>query len=132
MNERRRGLLTTGCHQTFWSADNRLSLAKCLVLSPAKSLLKTSCIFPILLCTLFNNIRHSMIYSVVHCFYLFSYIIYVRTRFFLHDLYMSNDEVSITQDFHFHCESLNVPLHLRCGSYLHEQIDFSHTHIRAI
>ena len=27
----RRGLLTTGCHQTFWSADNRLSLAKCLV-----------------------------------------------------------------------------------------------------
>ena len=33
---------------------------------------------------------------------------------------------------HFHCESLNEPLHLRCGSYLHEQIDFSHTHIRAI
>ena len=33
---------------------------------------------------------------------------------------------------HFQCESLNEPLHLRCGSYLHEQIDFSHTHIRAI
>ena len=33
---------------------------------------------------------------------------------------------------HFHCESLNEPLHLRCGSYLHEQIDLSHTHIRAI
>ena len=33
---------------------------------------------------------------------------------------------------HFHCESLNEPLHLRCGSYLHEQIDLSHTHLRAI
>ena len=33
---------------------------------------------------------------------------------------------------HFNCKSLNEPLHLRCGSYLHEQIDFSHTHIRAI
>ena len=33
---------------------------------------------------------------------------------------------------HFHCESLNEPLHLRCGSYLHEQIALSHTHIRAI
>ena len=32
----------------------------------------------------------------------------------------------------FHCESLNEPLHLRCGSYLHEQIDLSHTHIRTI
>ena len=31
VNKSRRGLLTTGCHQTFWSADNRLSLAKCLV-----------------------------------------------------------------------------------------------------
>ena len=30
------------------------------------------------------------------------------------------------------CESLNEPLHLRCGSYLHEQIDLSHTHIQAI
>ena len=27
----RQGLLTTGCHQTFWSGDNRLSLTKCLV-----------------------------------------------------------------------------------------------------
>ena len=33
---------------------------------------------------------------------------------------------------HFHCESLNEPLHLRCGSYLHEQIDLSHTLIHAI
>ena len=33
---------------------------------------------------------------------------------------------------HFNCESLNEPLHLRCRSYLHEQIDLSHTHIRAI
>ena len=33
---------------------------------------------------------------------------------------------------HFHCESLNEPLHLRRGSYLHEQIGLSHTHIRAI
>ena len=33
---------------------------------------------------------------------------------------------------HFHCESLNEPLHLRCGSYLHEHIDLSHTHIRTI
>ena len=33
---------------------------------------------------------------------------------------------------HFHCESLNEPVHLRCGSYLHEQVDLSHTHIRAI
>ena len=33
---------------------------------------------------------------------------------------------------HFHCESLNEPLHLRCGSYLHEQMDLSHTHICAI
>ena len=36
------------------------------------------------------------------------------------------------QYLHFHCESLNEPVHLRCGSYLHEQIDLSHTHIRAI
>ena len=28
---------------------------------------------------------------------------------------------------HFHCESLNEPLHLRRGSYFHEQIDLSHT-----
>ena len=27
------------------------------------------------------------------------------------------------QYLHFHCESVNEPLHLRCGSYLHEQID---------
>ena len=33
---------------------------------------------------------------------------------------------------HFHCESLKEPLHLRRGSYLHEQIRLSHTHIRAI
>ena len=39
---------------------------------------------------------------------------------------------SILQYLHFHCESLNEPLHLRCGLYLHEQIDFSHTHICAI
>ena len=26
---------------------------------------------------------------------------------------------------HFHCESLNEPLHLRCGSYLHNFIVFS-------
>ena len=38
----------------------------------------------------------------------------------------------ITYYLHFYCESLNEPLHLRCGSYLHEQIDLSHTHIRAI
>ena len=32
---------------------------------------------------------------------------------------------------HFHCESLNEPLHLRCGSYLHEQITFEpHQHTR--
>ena len=37
-----------------------------------------------------------------------------------------------TKYLHFHCESLNEPLRLRCGSYLHEQIDLSHTHIRAI
>ena len=29
-------------------------------------------------------------------------------------------------------DHLNAPKHLRCGSYLHEQIDLSHTHIRAI
>ena len=40
--------------------------------------------------------------------------------------------VNITQYLHFHCESLNEPLHLRCGSYLHELIDLSHTNIRAI
>ena len=33
---------------------------------------------------------------------------------------------------HFHCESINDPLHLRCGSYLHEQIDLSHDPICAI
>ena len=33
---------------------------------------------------------------------------------------------------HFQWESLNEPLHLRCGSYLHEQIDLSHTNLRAI
>ena len=38
--------------------------------------------------------------------------------------------VNITQYLNFHCEPLNEPLHLRCGSYLHEQIDLSHTHIR--
>ena len=38
----------------------------------------------------------------------------------------------IQQYLHFHCESLNEPLHLRCGSYLHDQIDLSHTYIRAI
>ena len=32
----------------------------------------------------------------------------------------------------FYCESLNEPLHLRCGSYLHEQIVLSRIHIRAI
>ena len=40
--------------------------------------------------------------------------------------------VNILQYLHFHCESLNELLHLRCGSYLHEKIDLSHTHIRAI
>ena len=40
--------------------------------------------------------------------------------------------VNILKYLHFHCESLNEPLHLRCGSYLHEQVDLSHTHIRAI
>ena len=30
---------------------------------------------------------------------------------------------------HFHCKSLNEPLHLRCGSYLREQLDLRHTHI---
>ena len=38
----------------------------------------------------------------------------------------------ITYYLHFHCESLNEPLHLRCGSYLHEQIDLSHFYIGAI
>ena len=33
---------------------------------------------------------------------------------------------------HFQCKSLNEPLHLRCRSYLHEQIDLSHTYIHAI
>ena len=28
--------------------------------------------------------------------------------------------------------NINEPLHLRCRSYLHEQIDLSHTHIGAI
>ena len=27
--------------------------------------------------------------------------------------------------------NINEPLHLRCGSYLHEQVDLSHAHIRA-
>ena len=31
------------------------------------------------------------------------------------------DVYVIEQYLHFHCESLNEPLHLRCGSYLHEQ-----------
>ena len=39
---------------------------------------------------------------------------------------------SIGLYLHFHCESLNEPLYLRYGSYLHEQIDLSHTHTRAI
>ena len=39
MKTKRRGLLTTGCHQTVWSADNRLSPALGL------RLLTTSCIF---------------------------------------------------------------------------------------
>ena len=30
------------------------------------------------------------------------------------------------------CISMNEFLHLRCPSYLHEQIDLSHAHIRAI
>ena len=38
----------------------------------------------------------------------------------------------ITIYLHFHCESLNEPLHLKRGLYLHEQIDLSHTHICAI
>ena len=38
----------------------------------------------------------------------------------------------ILEYLHFHCESLNEPLHFRYGSYFHEQIDLSHTHIRAI
>ena len=33
----------------------------------------------------------------------------------------------INKYLHFHRESLNEPLHLRCGSYLHEQNDLSHT-----
>ena len=40
--------------------------------------------------------------------------------------------VVIYKYLHFHCESLNEPLHLRCNLYLHEQIDLSHTHICAI
>ena len=39
---------------------------------------------------------------------------------------------SLYKYLHFHYESLNEPLHLRCGSYIHEQIDLSHTNIRAI
>ena len=38
----------------------------------------------------------------------------------------------IFEYLHFHCESLNEPLHFRCGSYLREQIDLSHNHIHAI
>ena len=41
-------------------------------------------------------------------------------------------EPVIIEYLHFHCESLNEPLHLRCGSYHHEQIGLSHTHIRAV
>ena len=49
------------------SGDNRLS--------PAKSLLTTSCIhFPIPMCTLFNNIRHLMISSVINCFPIHTYV----------------------------------------------------------
>ena len=33
---------------------------------------------------------------------------------------------------HFHRESINESLHLRFRSYLHEQIDLSHAHIRVI
>ena len=39
---------------------------------------------------------------------------------------------SLTLYLHFHYESLNEPLHLRRRSYLHEQIDLSHTLIRPI
>ena len=42
------------------------------------------------------------------------------------------EQNSFKKYLHFHCQSLNEPLHLRCGSYLHEQIDLSHTHIRVI
>ena len=33
---------------------------------------------------------------------------------------------------HFHCESLNEPLHLRRRAYLHERICLSHAQLRAI
>ena len=42
------------------------------------------------------------------------------------------ETVFMKQYLHFHCESLNEPLHLRCGSYLHEQMDLSHTHKHVI
>ena len=40
--------------------------------------------------------------------------------------------VNIPIYLHFHCESLNEPLHLRCSSLLHERIDLSHSHLRTI
>ena len=51
---------------------------------------------------------------------------------YLITLFLGSSKVVSTKYLHFHCESLNEPLHLRCGSYLHEQIELSHTHIRAI
>ena len=33
---------------------------------------------------------------------------------------------------HFHCESFDEFLHLRCGSYLQKHIDLSHAHICAV
>ena len=35
---------------------------------------------------------------------------------------VQNNFAYITVYLHFRCEILNEPLHLRCGSYLHEQI----------
>ena len=72
----RRRLLTTGCHQTFWSADNRLSLAKCLVTTGChqqKVCWQPAVYFSITMCTLFNNMRHLMIYSAINCFSIHMY-----------------------------------------------------------
>ena len=48
---------------------------------------------------------------------------------FVHEGMNNISNVKVHLYLHLHCESLNEPLHLRCGSYLHEQIDLSPTHI---
>ena len=67
----------------------------------------------------------------IHCSYTqYMDVTDVRQSF---DLYQQTHYVETTSNIYISTgESLNEPLHLRCGSYLHDQIDFSHTHIRAI